>query len=360
MDDGITPAPTPTSLRRAPGVDPQAPRPPRAIRAALTIPLTWKLLGANAVILATAAVVVWLAPARVTWSALGLAAAAFVASALVNVALVRLALRPLHELERTARRVWEGDLGARAEPSALADRDMARLLSTFNLLLDGLSDERTRTRRLAAHVVNGADDDRARVARTLHDSAAQTLAALSLHARAAVAGDAAPALAAHLEAIRDLAVQATEEVRDLSHTVHPRVLDDLGLPAALESLARSVGDEHGVDVNVHARLDPALVPRRAAMALYAVAREALANAVRHARPGGVEIVLGAGDGRVRLEVTDDGSEFDLREARGRSDAAGLFAMRERLALVDGELEVTSAPGRGTRIVATAPLATPMS
>jgi signal transduction histidine kinase len=153
-------------------------------------------------------------------------------------------------------------------------------------------------------------------------------------------------------------VRALEEVRDLSHTVHPRVLDDLGLPAAIEWLARSVADEHGVVVGVEVRLDPELVPRRAATALYAVAREALGNAVHHGRPDDVRIVLRAADGRIRLEITDDGSGFDVRDARARADGAGLFAIRERLALVDGELDVTSAPGEGTRIVATTPLSPP--
>jgi signal transduction histidine kinase len=323
----------------------------------LAIPLSGKLLGANAIILATTAAIAWLAPAGATMATLALAAAAFVASALASVALVRVALRPLRELERTAQRVWEGDLGARVRLSPLADRDMARLCSTFNLLLDGLSDERSRMRRLAGHVLNGADEDRERVARYLHDSTAQTLAALSLHARAA-AQNAAPELAAHLEAVRDLAVRALEEVRDLSHTVHPRVLDDLGLPAAIEWLARSVADEQGVIVVVETRVDPALVPRQAAAALYAVAREALGNAVRHGRADDVRVVLRAADGRIRLEITDDGCGFDVRDVRARADGAGLFAMRERLALVDGELEVTSAPGQGTRIVATTPLAPP--
>ena len=362
MEDGVTPARTPTLPRRLTDADARTRPParpiPRVLGPVLAIPLSGKLLGANAIILGTTAAIVWLAPAGAPRTTLALAAAAFVASAVVSVALVRVALRPLHELERTARRVWEGDLGARVKPSPLADRDMARLCSTFNLLLDGLSDERSRTRRLAGHVLNGADEDRARVARRLHDSAAQTLAALALHARAAVAQDATPQLAAHLEAVRDLAVRALEEVRDLSHTVHPRVLDDLGLPAAIEWLARSVADEHGVVVGVEVRLDPELVPRRAATALYAVAREALGNAVRHGRPDDVRIVLRAADGRIRLEITDDGSGFDVRDARARADGAGLFAIRERLALVDGELDVTSAPGEGTRIVATTPLSPP--
>jgi signal transduction histidine kinase len=88
---------------------------------------------------------------------------------------------------------------------------------------------------------------------------------------------------------------------------------------------------------------------------YRVAQEALRNSARHAGARKVEILLLRKGGAASLEVSDDGRGFDVRRAEERRPGMGLFSMRERVALVNGRLVVTSAPGRGTRIVATVPL-----
>ena len=122
---------------------------------------------------------------------------------------------------------------------------MMRVGGAINLLLDGLVQDRAQSRRLASLVISAQDEERARIARELHDSSAQTLTALLLQVSAAARDEKDPVLATRLEEIRVIAGSALEEVRVLSHTVHPRVLDDLGLVAALEWLvaahARGVG-----------------------------------------------------------------------------------------------------------------------
>ena len=133
----------------------------------------------------------------------------------------------------TARRVSAGDLEARVPPSVLADRDMARVGTTLNTLLDRLTDDRARVRRLAAQVISAQDEERARVARELHDSTAQMLAAVMLQLGAAAQESSRPRSTTRLATMRELVAEALEEVRTLSHTMHPRVLDDLGLAAAL-------------------------------------------------------------------------------------------------------------------------------
>lgn len=320
--------------------------------AALRVPLVAKLVGANLGVVAvlTAA---WIASGAVPNVEVLLAIFAVLVLHLVAVAV---ALRPIQDLEAVASRVWKGDFGARVEQSAVADDEVLRVGAMFNLLLDGLATDRARMRALAAEVIEVGDRERAALARELHDSTAQRLAALMLQISAAARDANDPELAARLAAIRDAAGEVTEEVRLLSHTVHPRVLDDLGLVPALRKLARDSSTGTGIDVDVEARTDGSSIPQPVAAVLYRVAQEAVRNAVRHAAPHRVRVVLHQRSGTATLDVLDDGKGFDLQEAEQRRPGMGLLSMRERVSLVDGELSIRTAPGDGTAISATVPTA----
>ena len=323
----------------------------------LRVPLRWKLAGASGV-LVVAASLASVAAYDEGVSGLQLAvmlATVLLASLLVNLILVRLALLPLRNLESTASRVWHGEFEARVPRSPLADRDMTRVAGAINLLLDHLIADRTRIRQLAAQVIQAADRERARIARELHESTAQTLSALALQATTALRTANDPELEGKLQLLRDLAVDALDEVRTLSHTVHPRVLDDLGVAAALEWLARRTREEQRADTTVELGGETAAIPRTLGSVLYSVAQEAVSNAVRHASARSIAITLAADARTARLNIVDDGRGFDAAEAKARRPGMGLFAMSERVALVDGAVEIESAPGRGTRVTATIPI-----
>lgn len=333
----------------------ERPELPGLFERALRVPLLGKLAGANLVIVAAALLAV-VAERRsiLPGTAVSILALALGLSLLVNLVLVHVALRPLSDLEATAARVSRGDLEARVPASILADRDMARVGTTLNTLLDRLTEDRERVRRLAAQVISAQDEERARVARELHDSTAQMLAALMLQLGVAAKESTSPALDERISMLRDMAADALEEVRTLSHTIHPRVLDDLGLAAALEWIARQTREQESLDVEVFADDGPA-IPRLPASVLYRIAQESLRNAVRHAQARRVELWLRRGPGTATLEVVDDGRGFDVKRAEQRRPGMGLFSMRERVGLVNGTLALVSAPGRGTRVVATVPL-----
>jgi signal transduction histidine kinase len=322
---------------------------------ALRLPLLGKLAGANLVIVVAALLAV-VAERRgaVSGAAVSILGAALALSLVVNLALVYVALRPLKDLQAAASRVSGGDMEARVPPSILADRNIARIGTTLNTLLDHLTADRDRVRRLAAQVISVQDEERARVARELHDSTAQMLAAVMLQLGVAARESTSPALDARLATVRELAAEALEEVRTLSHTIHPRVLDDLGLAAALEWIARQTREQESLDVEVFAE-EGITIPKLPASVLYRVAQEALRNAARHAHARRVELWLRRAPGVATLEVVDDGRGFDVRRAEERRPGMGLFSMRERVGLVNGTLSVVSAPGRGTRVVATVPL-----
>lgn len=324
----------------------------RSIRlAALRVPLVAKLIGANLVVVA-ALTIAWIASGdRLTSDVVLVIAAVLV----LHVIAVLIALRPIRDLEEVVSRVWEGDFGARVDHSAMADKQVLRVGAMFNLLLDGLASDRERMRALAAEVIEVGDRERAVLARELHDSTAQHLAALLLQISAAARDCEDPVLRERLLAARDSAQEITEEVRLLSHTVHPRVLDDLGLPAALQKLARDSSRGTGIDVEVEAPAAAPRLPQPVASTLYRVAQESMHNAIKHASPRKVSVVMHQDDDTARLEVLDDGCGFDLEEAQRRRPGMGLLSMRERVSLVDGTLDIRTAPGNGTTVTASVPL-----
>jgi signal transduction histidine kinase len=324
---------------------------------ALRVPLLGKLVGANLLIVIAALIVMVAERLGVLpGNAVSILGVALGLSLVVNLGLVYVALRPLNDLEAAAARVAAGDLGARVASSRLADRDMAQLGTTLNTLLDNLTNDRARVRRLAAQVISAQDEERARVARELHDSTAQMLAAVMLQLGVAARENESPVLDERIATVRDMVADALEEVRSLSHTIHPRVLDDLGLGAALSWLTRQTREQEALDAEVFAdEGGGAPIPRLEATVLYRVAQESLRNAARHAHARRVEVRLRRTATTATLEVKDDGIGFDVRRAEERRPGMGLFSMRERVGLANGTLLIESAPDRGTRVVATVPL-----
>jgi signal transduction histidine kinase len=275
----------------------------------------------------------------------------------VYTVLIVIALRPIRDLDDVASRVWKGDYAARVSRSAVADQGALRVGSMFNILLDSLADDRARMRALASEVVSAGETERAALARELHDSTAQRLAGLLLELSAAARDCKDPELAPRLIAARDAAQEITEEVRMLSQTIRPMVLDELGLVPALEKLARDSTTGTGIDVDVHVVSRPRSIPPKIASALYRVAQEAVRNAVLHSSAHTIHIVLHGDSHSATLEVLDDGVGFDpaIIESSDTTLKRGLTSMRERVALVDGGIEIKSAPRGGTTVVATVPL-----
>lgn len=325
---------------------------PSWLRALLAVSLDFKLLGANLIILSVTVLVLFgpiqLNPGRATDVYVVLTA--LIIGTVVNLALVRLALRPINTLEHVAKLVSEGRLAERVPASIVADREMTNLSKTINEMLDSLATGRERMRKLGAEVVYAEERERAQVARELHDSVGQTLAAASFQV-AAVAheiGDhpASPRIAT----VRELLRTSIEEIRNVSRSLHPRVTSDLGLPTALEALADATRQRSLVDVRVGIDITGVVIPPALSATLYRVAQEALRNVERHADAGQATVMLRARPGFVELEISDDGCGFEgpIEKKRGES---GLAAMRERLSLAGGKLHIDTTRDRGTRVTA---------
>ena len=191
-----------------------------------------------------------------------------------------------------------------------------------------------------SRLVAAADDARRRLERNLHDGAQQRLVALSVSLRLAEArlvDD--PALAASiLTAARSELAQALEELRELARGIHPAVLTDRGLAAAVDALVSRSPVPVRADVAADS-LEPAVEA-----AVYYVISESLANVAKYAEARSVDVRVDATDGVVTVTVADDGV--------GGADplaGSGLRGLADRLAALDGTLSIESPPGAGTRV-----------
>jgi PAS domain S-box-containing protein len=204
-----------------------------------------------------------------------------------------------------------------------------------------------RVRELAARLIEAQEAERTRIAMELHDGLSQRLAALSMGLSA---------LKSHLggEGLEQLArlqsatVALANEIRGLSHELHPGALRHAGLAAALRANCRELNGRDGVEIAFAGDDDlPPLAPG-VSLCLYRVAQEALHNVIRHAQAKHAGVILGKDDGRLRLTVWDDGRGFDPEAARA-SDGVGLASMEERVNVLRGTIDIDAHPGRGTEV-----------
>jgi two-component system, NarL family, sensor histidine kinase DevS len=204
-------------------------------------------------------------------------------------------------------------------------------------------------------VIEAQELERRRLARELHDETGQALTSILLGLRGIRAAHTADE-AEHVEAeLRELVVQALQDVRSLAVELRPTALDDFGLVPALERLAETFTARSGIATVVEPNLGAERLPPETETTLYRLVQEALTNVVKHSAATHVSIVLTRRDGGVNALVEDDGRGFDPGSVGNHS--LGLVGMRERVALLGGTLRVESSPGGGTTLSAYVPLST---
>jgi signal transduction histidine kinase len=227
------------------------------------------------------------------------------------------------------------------------------------LSLSTLIDERRillqQEMEFSQQLLDTQQQERARIARELHDDFGQRLALLSmdldqLSSAADVAGPARDRLSVSAQHVRALA----SDLHRLSHRLHPSALEVVGLEAALKQLCTEVADRHRLSVDFTSRDVPPQLEQEISVALFRIAQEALQNVVRHSHAADAAVELATGSDGLVLVVSDSGSGFetnDLWELGG----LGLASMRERVRPFDGSVTVASSPTRGTTVRAEIPV-----
>jgi signal transduction histidine kinase len=279
---------------------------------------------------------------------------------LVAVFLTWILTRPIIELVRATQSVAKGDFTPRVP--RWADDEIGDLAEAFTSMseelarTEGLRREREGLRRqLMEKVITTQEDERRRIARELHDSTSQNLTSLIVGLRMMETNCAQCASISKATDLRDVASKTLDEVHDLSMRLRPRVLDDLGLAAALERLAHEWQARYKTPADIVIQLN-ARLPGEIETALYRIVQEALTNIARHARAHSVSILVEKHGDSVRAIVEDDGIGFDINAKQGELHL-GLLGMRERAELLGGALTIESTLEQGTSIFIEIPLST---
>jgi len=247
------------------------------------------------------------------------------------------------------------------EPAALSGMDdVARQVKAiseendrlFRRLLEG----EQHFRRLAKAVWKVQEEERRRLALELHDGIGQTLTALKNYLQQQRARCTDPQMLAGIDAAFALAATALHDTRELSRLLRPPVLDDLGLQAALQWLARIQRERAGLDVTVKWELDVERLDSQLETLVFRAVQEALTNAARHADTASARVSVGERAGNLQVLIEDEGKGFDTTSAfQSGGDGFGLRGLRDRVELFGGRVGIASEIGKGTTVRFVLPL-----
>ncbi|MBV8051558.1 MAG: CHASE3 domain-containing protein [Acidobacteriaceae bacterium] len=208
-------------------------------------------------------------------------------------------------------------------------------------------------RLLTGRLMTAQDDERRRIARDLHDDLSQKLAYLAMDIGKLVSKATSHELLDSLRGLQRRAGDAAETVRHISHQLHPSILDDIGLEAALEQYCEEFEERSGIRTHFLASDVPESIPKEISRSLYHIFQESLRNVSKHSNAPEVFVTLGMLDGALRLSVRDEG--VGLAGDSSSSAGIGITGMKERAHLINGKVSIESRAGEGTEVNVTVPL-----
>ena len=231
---------------------------------------------------------------------------------------------------------------------------VAMLWAVYRLRVRVLERHQAEIGALNERLMKAQEEERIRIAGELHDGVLQRITSLSLRLGTATLGlppDSEPK--AEVREVENDLIQVGAEIRQLSHELHPAMLQEAGLPAALSSYCEEFSSLRGIPISYKADDSVEELSPGAALCIYRIAQEALGNVAKHAKAKQVEVRLTRSDSRVCLVVSDDGVGFN-RDGSGKAGGLGLINMRERVRQLNGTFEFESEPGHGTTVKAEVP------
>lgn len=259
---------------------------------------------------------------------------------------------------REAKNELEGRVDARTKELADVNQSLLQEISghvqTEGFLRaseQALATSRQELRDLAARLLTVQEEERRRISRDLHDDINQRLAMLVVQAESLEAALPASAVACgkELRSIQDRLTELSDDVRHLAYQFHPSILDDLGLPVALQRLIDECASRSNLAISLDVMTPPKAIPQAVSTCLYRIAQECLANIMKHARATQARVSLASTADGITLTVQDDGVGFDTQQAVDNPRGLGLVSMAERVRLVHGTVTIDSIPQQGTRL-----------
>ena len=209
-------------------------------------------------------------------------------------------------------------------------------------------------RELAGRLLEAQELERSRIARDLHDDINQRLASVSI-GLSAIRRTADERSRDELGHLQDELIALSEDVRHISHNLHPSMLHETGLDAALGSLCNTQRHRNGPTIELRVMPNADHFSDPIALCLYRTTQEALGNAIRHARAKHIDVRLAIVDAGAELRIDDDGMGFIKTGEGSRPRGLGLLSLEERAKLLGGSFQLSTSPGKGTRVCIRIPL-----
>jgi len=263
-----------------------------------------------------------------------------------------------------------GELGRDMEPSEKSSTLMCQkkgkpkpdfLGKNLENVIAGVAVERKRAgtalRFLTGRLIQAQEEERRRLARELHDGLNQQLAMLTVELGmvAKQIPETTPALREQICRLRDRSERLANDLRRMTHQLHPAALEHLGLVSALRSHCSEISEDKGIKVRFRVLSEIDRVGPEVAVCLYRIAQEALCNVSKHSSAREAWVEMDQKGDEILLSIGDNGIGFDGDAPKG-AKCLGLISMRERVRLLNGTVKIKSAPGEGTRVNVRVPVA----
>jgi signal transduction histidine kinase len=210
---------------------------------------------------------------------------------------------------------------------------------------------------LSGRLINAQEQERARVAREIHDDFSQRLSILTneLELLGRMIQDSPSEASKRLHRLQTDVCKFGIDLHALSHRLHSSILEHIGLAPAVRSYCEEISEQYRIDIKIHENIPPSLSPDTA-LCLFRIVQEGLRNVIKHSRASRVEVLLEGGVEAVSLLISDNGAGFEV-SSNFPSEGIGIISMRERARMLGGTFELTSRPAQGTQIAVKVPIDT---
>lgn len=279
-------------------------------------------------------------------------------SVAINIFILKSALKPLEDIKELVQRLQKSPQNLQPGIN-LNDPDMLQLVNVLNSLITEIQNRNLELQALSKQAIHAQEDERKRIAQSLHDDTGQALSSLifNLERIENRLPDNLEEIKVKLSSCRSLASDTLRELRKIILGLRPSILDDLGLIPAIRWYGRTNLEESGIRFIFKEPNDFPVLPDWITVSLFRIAQESINNIVHHSKAKSATLSLDYINDEVTLEIYDDGIGFDI-ENKNQSAVTkqywGLLGMRERAETMNAKFEIESSPGKGTRIIIRVP------
>ncbi len=330
-------------------------------------PIFYRIAIGNALIIILGAVVGTILTRYLTsltttlWHFVLFASVGILISLALNIFILQAALQPLSELRRTVNRIQTDRAAVDQLLTNDTDPDIYQLTKTLNTLLIQLETSNQQLRLLSEQAINAQEEERKRIARSLHDDTGQSLSSLIINLDR-LENHLPPdsnELIDRLGSLRKMAADSLDNLRSIIYDLRPAILDDLGLLPAIRWFARTNLEGAGIQVDLDFPAElPSSLPQTLTTTLFRITQEGVNNIIRHSQATKASISLGLEENEVYLKIVDNGHGFDSRKLSAEAinmQRWGLIGLQERIELVRGRMSIQSDAQHGTILIFHLPL-----